>query len=213
MKVVSVNTAKLQSIQVGKKSVKTGIFKEPQNGAVYCGELGLEGDTIVNRKYHGGMDQAVYLYSMADYAWWADQLGRELKPGAFGENLTITDYHSAELRVGDQLRVGASVLLEITAPRVPCSQFAAKMGDSSFAKRFAAAQRPGAYARVLEVGPIHEGDDIDWRPTANDYVSINEVFVEWYRKSWSHDLAIKALNSPISENAREVVERRSGISI
>lgn len=211
MKVLSVNTASLEPLRVGAKTVKTGIFKKAREGTVLVSELGLEGDTIVNKKYHGGIDQAVYLYSAVDYAWWEEQLGRELEPGIFGENLTISDYHAGDLRIGDRLLVGGSVLLEISAPRVPCRHFAAKMGDSKFGKKFVAAIRPGAYARVLTPGEIAAGNDIEWQPTDQDYATINEVFVEWHKKSWSETMARKALSSPISIIARKLIEQRSGV--
>jgi len=211
MKVLSVNTAAPQQLQVGDKSVTTGIFKIPRKGSVLINELGLQGDTIVNKKVHGGVDQAIYLYSAADYSWWEEELGRDLQPGMFGENLTITDYHNGPLRVGDRLLIGSDVLLEISAPRVPCVQFTTKMGDSSFAKQFVAAQRPGAYARVISPGEVEAGCDIVWQPTEKDYATIHEIFIEWHRGSWSEVIAKKALNSPISMIARGIIEQRSGV--
>jgi MOSC domain-containing protein YiiM len=77
MKVVSINTAVPEKLQVGKKSVKTGIFKRPRKGSVSINELGLSGDTIVNKKFHSGVDQAIYLYSAKDYGWW------QRRPSAF----------------------------------------------------------------------------------------------------------------------------------
>ena len=213
MKLLSINTASPQQLQVGNKVVTTGIFKEPRQGPVLLNELGLEGDTIVNKKFHGGKDQAVYLYSAADYEWWTAQLGKEIKPGMFGENLTITDFHDKALRVGDRLLINDQVLLEITAPRVPCVQFTTKMGDKTFAKKFVAAQRPGAYARVLTPGSIDVGDKIEWQPTKEDYATINEIFVEWHAKGWSKAVAEKALKSPISSIARGIIEERSGLGL
>lgn len=211
MKVLSINTALPEKLQVGKKSVTTGIFKKPRKGSVLINELGLKGDTIVNKKVHGGVDQALYIYSAKDYAWWQEQLGRDLQPGMFGENLTITNYHDGDLRIGDRLLLANNVLLEISAPRVPCVQFTTKMGDSSFAKKFVAAQRPGAYARVLVPGEIEVGCDIEWQLTEENYATINEVFIEWHRKSWSESIAKKALSSPISMIARDIIEKRSGV--
>lgn len=213
MEIVSVNTARPEKLKVGGKSVKTGIFKNPRRGAVFLGKLGLEGDTIVHTNVHGGEDQAIYLYSAADYAWWAEQLGRGMPPGLFGENLTITDYHAGLLRIGDRLLINGRVLLEITAPRVPCSQFASKMGDGAFGKKFVVAQRPGAYARVLQTGEVTAGNTIEWLPTDQDYATINEVFTEWHKKSWSESMARKALLSPISSIARGLIEERSGVTI
>ncbi len=209
MEILSINSATPKTLQVGKKSVTTGIFKEPQQGAVYIGALGLQGDAIIHKNVHGGEDQAVYLYSAADYAWWSKQLGKEIEPGMFGENLTITDFHTGTLRVGDRLLINGTVHLEITAPRVPCVQFSTKMGDSTFAKKFVAAQRPGAYARVLNGGNVAVGNTIEWQPTTEDYATINEIFVEWHNKSWSKAIAEKTLNSPISKIARRIIQERT----
>jgi len=87
------------------------------------------------------------------------------------------------------------------------------MSDSTFAKRFVAAQRPGAYARVLESGDINTGDKIKWQPTEKDYISIKEIFIEWHNKSWSNTAAIKALNSPISKIARRIIQEKSGVGV
>jgi len=211
MEIVSINTASPQNLAVGKKTVTTGIFKKPRNSSVFLGEMGLEGDTIVNKKVHGGEDQAIYMYSEADYAWWREKLGKNIEPGMFGENLTITDFHPEPLRVGDRVLINRDILLEITAPRVPCVQFATKMGDSTFAKKFVAAQRPGAYARVIVSGEVKAGDEIKWQPTKKDYATINEIFVEWHSKSWNETIAKKALGSPISKIARSIIQKRSGV--
>jgi MOSC domain-containing protein YiiM len=51
------------------KSGMTGYFKAPQAGGVTVGPNGLAGDTIVDRKHHGGPQQAVYIFSEADRDW------------------------------------------------------------------------------------------------------------------------------------------------
>ncbi len=116
--------------------------------------MGLEGDSIVDKKNHGGRDQAVYIYGGADYAWWSrarPDLDHGYQPGTFGENLTISDLESAEYAVGDRLQIG-EVVLEVTAPRIPCVTLAARMGDPQFIKAFMAAERPGLYCRVIVEG-------------------------------------------------------------
>ena len=142
MQLLNVNIGKEQSIQNAKSSGKTGIFKQPQSKPVRVTALGLEGDAIVDKKNHGGRDQAVYVYGAADYNWWSRELGRTLDPGTFGENLTISALESAGYAVGDRFQVG-KVVLEVTAPRIPCVTLAARMGNSQFVKRFLAAGRPG----------------------------------------------------------------------
>ena len=67
---------------------------------------------------------------------------QELAPGTFGENLTISELESAPLAIGDRLHI-SGVILEVTAPRIPCWKLAQRMGDPGFVKRFRAAERPG----------------------------------------------------------------------
>ena len=57
----------LLSVKVGRpekieaKAGLSGIFKRPVNGPVAIGPLGLDGDAVLDRKHHGGPDQAVYI--------------------------------------------------------------------------------------------------------------------------------------------------------
>ncbi|HET8710130.1 MAG TPA: MOSC domain-containing protein [Spongiibacteraceae bacterium] len=208
MHIVSVNTAIAKNLDIGNKTVSTGIFKEPRQGGAMISSRGVEGDTIVDTAVHGGEDQAVYLYSAADYQWWSELLGRELAPGMFGENLTVSAFPQRPLRIGDQLQINGNVHLEITAPRIPCVKFATKMADPIFVKKFVAAERPGAYARVLAPGLVCAGDTVSWQLTDNDYATVNEVFIEWHRKNYSVAVFQKALNSPISKIARAIIEGR-----
>jgi MOSC domain-containing protein YiiM len=91
MNVTSVNLGDPQIVRLAGHSSKTGIYKQPVSGPVRIGALGLEGDFIASKKHHGGPDQAVYIYGAADYDWWSHELGREIGPGTFGENLTISE--------------------------------------------------------------------------------------------------------------------------
>ena len=116
MRVTSVNVGREETIDHGNRRFTTGIRKRPVDGAVYIGADSVAGDTISDKKHHGGADQVVYAYSADDYEWWSAQLGRELAPGTFGENLTIEGLPT-DLNVGDRLLIG-EVLLEATAPRI-----------------------------------------------------------------------------------------------
>lgn len=142
MKILSVNIGERRTQPKGDGFETTGIFKIPTRERVHIGTLGLPGDVICDVKDHGGPDQAVYLYGAPDYAWWSEQLGRQLEPGTFGENLTLSDFESARYNIGDRLQMG-TLVLEFTAPRIPCSTLARRMGDSEFIKKYRAAERPG----------------------------------------------------------------------
>ena len=156
----SVNVGRPKLLLINGQPNKTGIDKQPIDGPVELRDDAVAGDAVVDREYHGGYDKAVYAYASEDYAWWSGELGRELGPGAFGENLTTSGIAIAEARIGERWRVG-SALLEVSEPRQPCSTLGAKMGDQRFVRRFAKALRLGTYMRIIEPGVVAAGDAID----------------------------------------------------
>lgn len=197
---VSVNTGVLERLIPTSKS-RTGIRKTAVGGTVLCDTQGLVGDAIGNHKHHGGPDQAVYLYSAEDYAWWSDQLGQSCAPGLFGENLTISRWWDSP-RAGDRVQFGA-VLLELTAPRIPCSTLAARMGDPRFVDRFAKAARPGAYARVIHTGPLEAGVQGAFSPADESWPTIIELFHMWLDPACDRARLIDALRAPVGIRLRE----------
>lgn len=206
MRVVSINIASKQTIEFNGNIFETGIYKVPVQIAVQVTQLGLKGDTIVNKEVHGGVDQAIYMYHKEDYDWWEAKLGRKLEFGTFGENLTIEGFQDYTWVIGDRLAIN-DVVLEISAPRAPCFKLGVKMGDSHFVKQFVQACRPGAYARVIQEGSITNGDSVLIEKTGNSYATVNEVFVEWHSKEKSRKVLEKALNSPLASVHRASLEK------
>ncbi len=175
MQLFSINLGKAELLHKAKDPYLSGIAKRAVEGPVKLGVEGLEGDVICDPKYHGGPDQAVYLYGAADYAWWEAELGRSLAPGSFGENLTLSDWESAATTVGDRFYIG-EVILEITSPRVPCATLSCHMGDSAFLKKFRKAERPGVYCRVLSDGEVKAGDAVRYEPLSGGGLGIMELY-------------------------------------
>jgi MOSC domain-containing protein YiiM len=203
MQLISVNIGQERSLQMGSKVETTGIYKIPVNESVEIGSLGIQSDFIASKKHHGGPDQAVYVYGAADYEWWSQELEHEISPGAFGENLTISGLQSAQFNIGDRLHVGTTVL-EVTAPRIPCGTFAARMGDPQFVKRFRGAERPGLYCRVIKEGVLRAGDDVRVeRRQTGEFISIRETFRYYYSNEKNPELIRKYLNAPIAIRWRE----------
>jgi MOSC domain-containing protein YiiM len=196
---LSVNTGALEPLTPGSKQ-RSGIRKHPVGGAVLCDRSGLVGDAIGNHKHHGGPDQALYLYSAEDYAWWSKTLQRPCAAGLFGENLTLDAWWDAP-RVGDRLRLG-DVLLELTAPRIPCATLATHMGDSRFVSHFARAGRCGAYARVLEGGPLAAGFAGTVEPADPSWPTVHELFSLWHETPRRPSALIGALRAPVSARLR-----------
>lgn len=206
MELISVNVGTARPI-VAKAAGKSGIFKDPAAGPVRIGTLGLENDAIIDTANHGGEDQAVYLYTEPDYAWWSEQVGRALGPGTFGDNLTISGLESAMLAIGDRLQMGG-VIIAVTSPRIPCATLAARMEDPEFIKKFRAGERPGAYCRVIETGSVQAGDEVRLTPYQGERVTILEFF-RWYYEDMTEDQLARLLAAPLSGKVRKHYEKKA----
>ena len=206
MQLESVNLGQEQILQNKSRVERTGIFKVPADGPVHVTTLGLEGDAILSKKHHGGPDQAVYVYGSIDYAWWSEELKREIAPGTFGDNLTISDLESAQFNIGDTLQVG-EVTLQVTAPRIPCETFAARMGDPKWVKRFRHAERPGLYCRVIQAGFVKAGDPVSKGTYGDETISVVEMFRDFYERNKNEETLRRQLNAPIAIRARRDIEK------
>jgi MOSC domain-containing protein YiiM len=102
-------------------------------------------------------------------------LGRPLRPGQFGENLTTSGIDLNEARAGDRWRVGGA-LLEIAGVRIPCSVFQGFLGEPRWVKRFMLARMPGPYLRVLEEGAVAAGDTIEVVERRDHDVTVQLMF-------------------------------------
>jgi MOSC domain-containing protein YiiM len=207
MKLTSINIGQPRTRQNGGKLETTGIYKLPVESKMMITSLGLTADFIGSPKHHGGPDQAVYVYSVEDYAWWSRELGRQLAPGTFGDNLTIGGLESAYFNIGDRLQIGI-VILEVTAPRIPCSTLATRMGDPQFVKRYRDAERPGLYCRVIVEGEIEAGMDVTIQRSEGEEVGIIEVFREWYEKEKDESTLRRFLGAPLAIRSRRQYERQ-----
>jgi len=205
--VMSINIGIARAVDQTRPHDITGIYKLPVAGPMQITADGLPGDAIVSTRHHGGPDQAIYIYGGADYAWWSAELGQELAPGTFGENLTISDLESAPLVIGDRLRIGA-VTLEVTAPRIPCGTFARRMGDPGFVAHFRAAERPGVYCRVVREGIIQAGEPVTLEPYAGEQVTVVEVFRDTYEPARDPAVIRRFLAAPIAIRARTDKEQQ-----
>lgn len=206
MQLTSVNIGHKRTQQNGSKVETTGIYKLPIHEAVEIKSLGIENDFIASKKHHGGPDQAIYIYGAPDYGWWSRELGREMLPGTFGENLTISELESAQFNIGDRLHIGTTIL-EVTAPRIPCGTFAARMEDPQFVKRFRDAERPGLYCRVIKEGIVKAGDDVRVeKRSAEETISVLQVFRDYYNQDKSKETILRHLKAPVAIRVRVQLE-------
>lgn len=139
---------------------RSGIDKRPVEHRVQVRRDGLVGDLIVNTKAHGGPDKAVYAFASEDAAYWAEELGREIGPGNFGENFTLRGVDVTNAEIGEQWRIGTAVF-EVIRARKPCRVFAWFWDVPDLIRRFIDHGAPGAYLRVLQEGEVGAGDPVE----------------------------------------------------
>jgi len=197
LRLCSVNFGKLRTVDLGQRRIQSGIYKQASSERIEIGPEGIATDAIGDLKHHGGPDQALYMYTQADYDWWSAELGKELTPGTFGENLTLSDTGPEPLRIGDRFLIN-DVLLEVSFARIPCSTLASRMQDPGFVKRFVKARRPGVYLRVLQTGSLQVGDPVERLALENKHPTVVELYDLWYQSEADPDLLARALAAPVA---------------
>lgn len=164
---------------------RTGIEKRSQPGRVAVRDpgpkgtglgSGLVGDAVGDTDNHGGTDQAVYAVAREVLDEWEARLERPLPDGSFGENLTTRGIEVDTALIGERWRVGDTVELLVTSPRIPCVTFRHHVGRPGWLKTFTADARPGAYLAVAVPGQIRAGDEIRVIHRPRHDVTIAELF-------------------------------------
>jgi MOSC domain-containing protein YiiM len=184
--VLSLNVGGPRTVVWNGQPVVTSIWKQTVAGRRAVSPTNVDGDRQSDLTVHGGVDKAVYVYSAEDLGWWEGELGRALRQGTFGENLTVTTMEplSGSL-IGDRWAIG-SALFEVSQPRFPCYKLGIRMGDMGFVRRFAQARRLGLYLRVIEPGEIGAGDTI----TLVDRPATHRVSVDLVGRAYLADRSL-----------------------
>jgi len=123
---------------------------------------GITTDAQADGKHHGHPDQALCLYSVERLALLLSD-GHQVFPGCTGENITTMGLDWRTVVPGARLRLGNSVLIEITGFAGPCWKNARWFCDGDFS-HIDEGLHPGrgrAYARVLSGGLIHQEDPVE----------------------------------------------------
>ena len=170
------------------RAERTAIDKRTLDGPVPVGPTGLRGDTQVDTRFHGGVERALYAYAQVDADHWVSALRREVPSGLLGENLRTEGLDVSGARIGERWRTSRGVVLEVSAPRMPCRTLQGFLDVPDMISRFISAGRPGAYLRVIEPGEIAAGDRItvERDAEADAAPSVADV-MEWRRGSTSDD--------------------------
>lgn len=159
---------------------RTSISKQPVDGTVKVGVLGLEGDQVSDTKFHGGPHMAVYAFAREDLDVWAGRLGADIPDGHFGENLTTSGIDVNDALIGERWRIGTTVV-ELCDVRIPCVTFERWMRRTGYdatrwIKRFTLEGRPGPLLRVVEPGELAAGDSVSVVHTPDHDVTVSTMF-------------------------------------
>lgn len=133
-------------------SAEKHVQKEEVEEVLLVEDLGIQGDA------HAGFGHRQVSLLAEESVEKMRALGlKDLKPGAFGENLLTRSLELTRLEVGDRLRLGEDILLEVTQIGKECVDRCAiyyAAGDCIM-------PREGIFARVLRGGRVRAGDRIE----------------------------------------------------
>lgn len=132
-------------------SAKKGMVKRAQAAVSLKADWGIEGDA-----HAGDWHRQVSLLA-GESIDNVKKLLPTLKEGAFAENLITRGLDLAALKIGDRLRIGQSIILEITQIGKECHNAGCAIkkatGDCIM-------PREGLFSRVVQGGMAHPGDTL-----------------------------------------------------
>jgi MOSC domain-containing protein YiiM len=159
LKVISTNISAPKTVIWKGKEEQTGIFKKPVS-EIFLGKEEVDDDAVVDRRYHGGVDKACYLFTADIYAEWKRMFpDADWSLGMFGENLTVAGLDEREMYIGDQYQIGEA-LVEVSEPREPCYKLGIRFGTQAVLKPFLNQPHCGVYVRVMRPGKVETGDEL-----------------------------------------------------
>jgi MOSC domain-containing protein YiiM len=207
MRIISLNVGLPCAHRYQGREVITGGAKKPVPRAVL--RFGnFDGDRQADQVNHGGAEKAVCVYPFDHYPHWNRELGRDLQPGAFSENLTVSGAIETEVCVGDVFRIGQATV-QVSQPRMPCAKLAGKNASKLMPKLVGDIGYTGFYMRVLSEGVVAAGDGFDLFRAHPDRITIAVVNTIIYEKSYDIALIERLAGLPeFSEVGRTLFAQR-----
>jgi MOSC domain-containing protein YiiM len=204
MKVVSTNIGSPRTVVWNKETITTGIFKFPIDEPIYLTTEGVQEDHVSDKKYHGGIDKACYLFSSDQYPrWQAIYPYLEWSYGMFGENITVEGFNEKEVRIGDVFEIGTT-RVQVSEPRQPCFKLNVRFNSKDTVKQFVKFEHSGCYLRVIEEGRIEIGDPVKLIETNPESLTVFETYKLIYAKKKAPELIQRALDDiHLAESTKE----------
>lgn len=210
MKIITTNRSESKTVIWKGKEVLTGIYKYPVSEGIFLGTTDVEKDAVVDRKYHGGVDKACYLFSADVYPKWKGEYpDLDWNAGMFGENLTVEGLNEKHIFIGDQYRIGEA-LVEVSEPREPCYKLGIRFGTQQVLKSFIGQHQCGVYVRVLEPGRVQPEDTMVLIKRVQEDFSVARIFwLRYHAKVKDMQEVLKALQlASLASSAKKGLARR-----
>jgi len=208
MQVLSTNIGNLTKITWNGKVLSTGIFKYPTSSPLVLDKETVANDSIADRRVHGGIHKACYLFSVKHYPYWKKRYpDLEWNWGMFGENLSVTEMDETQIRIGDIYKIG-SALVQISQPREPCFKLGVRFGNQQILKEFIEYGFPGAYVKVIEEGQVSSGDNLSLVKPSDNLLTVHQFFQLLYAKKKDEKILRLAIeNLALPEYKRERLKK------
>jgi MOSC domain-containing protein YiiM len=159
------------------QSAKTAYNKIPiSTSEIYLTTTGFQGDTVVDKKHHGGNDKAICCYNADRFSYWKSKLGFDLKFAAFGENLTLQGESAKEENVfiGDRYQLGEAIV-EVSEPRGPCYMIGIRYNYKQFPLLCQQTGYTGFYFRTIKEGLVKKSDQLIHLSSHSEKISVMHV--------------------------------------
>ncbi len=208
MRITSTNLSQPKEVLWKGKKIITGIYKTPVEGPIFLNRESVSKDHIADRKVHGGVHKACYLFSAKEYPYW-----KSLYPqlawnwGMFGENLTIDSLDEAKVCIGDIYQIG-SAEVEVSQPREPCFKLGIRFDNQEILMQFIERSCPGTYVRVLNEGEVRPGDSMNLKSRPPHELTVKDFFTLLFSKEKDPKILQMALsNEALPEKKRIKLKR------
>lgn len=168
---------KAELIVADHQSVKTAYCKIPiETETIELGMTSFTGDIVQDKKHHGGNDKAICCYNADHFLQWKNELGFDLGPAAFGENLTVSGEWALESNVyiGDRYQLGEAIV-EVSEPRGPCYVIGIRYNYKQFPIRLQQTGYTGYYLRTISPGLVRRTDKLIHLSSHPEKISVMDV--------------------------------------
>lgn len=207
---VSLNISLPEKVDLnsGSKKLLTAYFKKPIEGEIFLDELGFRGDGVGNTRIHGGKELAVCSYFVDHFPYWQAELEREMKPGDFGENLSLSGINEKQINIGDVFRLGEAEI-EVSQPRQPCHKLNKVFDLQAMACKVKKTGYTGCYFRVKKTGWVKPDSAFKKIQEGLGEISIEMVNVLMFKEKKNPDLLKKVASlQALSIEWREKFQKR-----